>query len=108
MEIKMPLDEKILKFANDHDLYILGQKGRDRANIEVRCYTIATGPNITLGTIKPDCTYEQFLEVVASKAISEAERLYVLNDELEQDYEDLYGNFVAFKEEEEEEATDEG
>ena len=99
MEIKTALDEKILEFADTHDLYIVGQYGRDRKCREVEYYTIATDPNIALGTIKPDCSYEQFLEKIAIKAISEAERLYYLTDVMDEVYNELYENYEALKEE---------
>lgn len=62
-------------------------------------YTISTEDCVVMVSINPDCTYEQFLEKIADNAIFEAERLYVLNDEIEQDYEDMCGNFVTLKEE---------
>ena len=99
MEVKTILNEKILEFADTHDLYIVGQYGRDRKCREVKCYTIATDPNIALGTIKPDCSYEQFLEEIASKAISEAGRLYDLTDAMEAAYNELCKNYEALKEE---------
>lgn len=99
MEVKTILNEKILEFADTHDLYIVGQYGRDRKCREVKYYTIATDPNIALGTIKPDCSYEQFLEKIAIKAISEAERLYDLTDAMEAAYNELYENYEALKEE---------
>ena len=99
MKVKMPLDERILKFADEHDLYIVEQCGRNRKSREVKYYTVATEPDIALGTIKPDCSYEQFLEEIAIKAISEAQRLYDLNEEIEDDYGELYDNFTALKEE---------
>ena len=99
MEVKIVLNEKILKFENTHDLYIVGQCGRDRKCREVECYTIATDPNIALGIIKPDCSYEQFLEKIAIKAISEAERLYDLTDAMEAAYNELYENYEVLKEE---------
>ena len=90
MEIKTALDEKILEFADEHSLYIVGQYGRDRKSREVKYYTVATEPDIALGTIKPNCSYEQFLEIVASKAISEAERLWFINNELELENAEMY------------------
>lgn len=99
MKVNLPLDEKILKFAGENFLYIVGQYVRDRKYREVKFYTISTEERITLGTIKPDCTYEQFLEVVASKALLEIERLYDLNEEVEDEYGELYDKFTALKEE---------
>lgn len=100
MEVKIVLNEKILEFANTHYLYIVGQCGRDRKCREVECYTIAADPNIALGIIKPDCSYEQFLEKIAIKAISEAERLYNLTDAMEAAYNELWKNYESLKEEE--------
>ena len=99
MEVKLPLDEKILKFASENDLYIEGQYGRNRKCKEAKFYTIFTKDCLVMVSINPDCTYEQFLEKIANSAIFEAERLYNLNDELEQDYEDMFGEFVTLKEE---------
>ena len=93
------INKKIIEFGTNNALNIIGQYGRDRKAREVKYYTISTDTGIVLGRIKPDCSYEQFLEKIASNAILEVGRLYNLNDELEQDYEDLFGNFVAFKEE---------
>lgn len=93
------INKKIIEFGTNNALNIIGQYGRDRKAREVKYYTISTDTGIVLGRVKPDCSYEQFLEKIASNAILEVGRLYNLNDELEQDYEDLFGNFVAFKEE---------
>lgn len=93
------INEKIIEFGANNALNILGNYGRDRRAREVKYYTISTDTGIVLGRIKPDCSYEQFLEKIASNAILEVGRLYNLNDELEQDYEDMFGNFVALKEE---------
>ena len=93
------INKRIIEFGANNALNILGNYGRDRKAREVKYYTISTDTGIVLGRIKPDCSYEQFLEKIASNAILEVGRLYNLNNELEQDYEDLFGNFVAFKEE---------
>lgn len=103
MEVKLPLDEKILKFASENDLYIEGQCGRDRKCREAKFYTIFTEDCLVMVSINPDCTYEQFLEKIANSAIFEAERLYNLNEEMEREYRDLWDDYVALKEE----ATDE-
>ena len=103
MEVKLPLDEKILKFASENDLYIEGQCGRDRKCREAKFYTIFTEDCLVMASINPDCTYEQFLEKIANSAIFEAERLYNLNEEMEREYRDLWDDYVALKEE----ATDE-
>ena len=93
------INKRIIEFGANNCLNILGNYGRDRKAREVKYYTISTDRRIVLGRIKPDCTYEQFLEKIASNAILEVGRLYNLIDELEQDYEDMCGNFVALKEE---------
>ena len=98
------INEKIIEFGANNALNIIGQYGRDRKCRAVQYYTVSTDTDICLGRIKPDCAYEQFLEVVASKAILEMERLYDLNEEIEDDYGELYDNFTALKEE----VTDEG
>ena len=97
------INEKIIEFAVKNSLNAVGQYGRDRKSRDVKYYIISTKEGIAIGTIKPDCSYEQFLEKIASNAILKMGGLCDLNDEIEQDYEDLYGNFVALKEE----ATDE-
>jgi len=97
------INKRIIEFGANHALNILGNYGRDRRAREVKYYTISTDTGIVLGRIKPDCSYEQFLEQIAIKAISEAERLYDLNEEMEREYRDLWDDYVALKEE----ATDE-
>lgn len=93
------INEKIIEFAVKNSLNIVGQYGRDRKCREVKYYTISTEKGIAIGTIKPNCSYEQFLEKIASNAILEAGRLYGLNDEIEQEYGELYDDFAALKEE---------
>lgn len=83
------INEKIIGFAAKNSLSVLGQYGRDRKAREVKNYTISTDRRIVLGRIKPDCTYEEFLEVVASRAISEIERLYCVNEEIWQTNDEL-------------------
>lgn len=92
------INKKIIEYGVANNLNIIGQYGRDRKCREVKYYTVSTDTGIVLGRIKPDCSYEQFLEKIASKAILEVGRLYNLNDELEQDYEDMCGNFATLKE----------
>lgn len=93
------INKKIIEFGANNALNIIGQYGRDRKAREVKYYTISTDTEIVLGRIKPNCTYEQFLEVVASRALLEAERLSDLNEEIEDDYGELYDKFTALKEE---------
>lgn len=93
------INEKIIEFGANNALNIIGQYGRDRKCREVKYYTISSSTGVYLGAIKPDCSYEQFLEKIAIKAISEAERFYVLTDAMEAAYNVLYENFEALKEE---------
>lgn len=83
------IDKKIIEFGASHSLNILGNYGRDRKAREVKYYTISTDTGIVLGRIKPDCSYEQFLEKIANNAIFEAERLYRDSEELRQTNEEL-------------------
>lgn len=69
------INKKIIEFGANHALNIIGQYGRYRKAREVKYYTISTDTGIRLGNIKPDCSYEQFLEKIALNAICEAERL---------------------------------
>lgn len=103
MNKKTSLNKKILEFADEHCLYILGQYGRNRRAREVKYYTVSTDTDISLGRIKPDCTYEQFLEKIALEAICEAERLSDLTKVMEEEYAALCVDYVSLKEE----ATDE-
>ena len=100
----MQLNEKILKFADEHDIYIMGHKGRDRKNKEIKCYSVSTDLDIVLGRIKPDCSYEQFLEKIALNAICESERLSDVITVMEEEYAELCEDYTALKEE----ATNEG
>lgn len=93
------INEKIIEFAFKNSLNVVGQHGRDRKSRDVKYYIISTKEGIAIGTIKPDCSYEQFLEKIAIKAISEAERLYDLTDAMEAAYNELYENYEALKEE---------
>ena len=96
----MELNEKILKFADEHDLYILGQNGRDRITCRdktITHYTIAAEPGIASGEIKPNCTYEQFIETVAIKAIDEAQRLWFINNDIEEENDELYEELEFIK-----------
>lgn len=97
------INKKIIEFGANNALNIIGQYSRFRKNRDLKYYTITTDREVYLGKIKPDCSYEQFLEQIAIKAISEAERLYDLNEEMEREYRDLWDDYVALKEE----ATDE-
>lgn len=92
------INEKIIEFAFKNSLNVVGQHGRDRKSRDVKYYIISTKEGIAIGTIKPDCSYEQFLEKIASNAILKVGGLCDLNDELEQDYEDMCGNFATLKE----------
>lgn len=93
------INEKIIEFAVENDLNVVGQYGRNRIAREVKYYTISSSTGVSLGAIKPDCSYEQFLEKIAMKAISEAERLYDLTDVMEAEYNELCEDYEALKEE---------
>ena len=93
------INEKIIEFGANNALNIIGQYGRDRKAREVKYYTISTEEDIAIGTIKPGCSYEQFLEKIAIKAISEVKRLYDLTDAMEAAYNELCKNYEALKEE---------
>ena len=97
------MDNKIAQYAEANNLNITGQYGRNRRAREVKYYTVSTDTDISLGRIKPDCNYEQFLEEIAINAISEAERLSDLTKVMEEEYAALCVDYVALKEE----ATDE-
>lgn len=104
------INKRIVEFGANHSLNILGNYGRDRRAREVKYYTISTDTGIVLGRIKPDCSYEQFLEKIALNAICEAERLSDVINVMEEEYAELcegytelYEDYTALKEE----ATDE-
>ena len=104
------IDKKIIEFGANNCLNILGNFGRDRKAREVKYYTISTDTGIVLGRIKPDCSYEQFLEKIALNTICEAERLSDVINVMEEEYAELcegytelYEGYTALKEE----ATDE-
>lgn len=104
------INKKIIEFGANNALNILGNYGRDRKAREVKYYTISTDTGIALGKIKPNCTYEQFLEKIALEAICEAERLSDVITVMEEEYAELcegytelYEDYTALKEE----ATDE-
>lgn len=103
MNKKTSLNKKILEYADEHCLYILGQYGRNRRAREVKYYTVFTDTDISLGRIKPDCSYEQFLEKIALNAMCEAERLSDVINVMEEEYAELCEDYTTLKEE----ATDE-
>lgn len=92
------INKKIIEFGANNALNILGNYGRDRKAREVKYYTISTDTGIALGKIKPNCSYEQFLEKIALEAICEAERLSDLIDVMEVDYNELCEDYNALKE----------
>lgn len=84
------LNKRIREFAEENGLYIMGHYNRDQyakkhADREVAYYSIFTETDILLGKIQPSCSYEHFLEKIASKAISKAERFRDLVNELEEE-----------------------
>ena len=92
------INKRIVEFGANHSLNILGNYGRDRKAREVKYYTISTDTGIVLGRIKPDCSYEQFLEKIALMAICEAERLSDLTKVMEEEYGELCDDYAALKE----------
>lgn len=92
------INEKIIEYGVTHNLNIIGKYGRDRKAREVKYYTISTDTGIVLGRIKPDCSYEQFLEKIALMAICEAERLSDLTKVMEEEYGELCDDYAALKE----------
>lgn len=99
MEIKTILNKKIIEFADEHDLNLIGNYGRDCRAREVHYFTIWTDSEIELGRIRPNYSYEQFLETIATNAIAEAERLYDFTDIMESVYDELWEDYAALKEE---------
>lgn len=93
------INKRIIEFGANHALNILGNYGRDRRAREVKYYTISTDTGIVLGRIKPDCSYEQFLEKIALNAICEAERLSDVIIVMEEEYAELCEDYTALKEE---------
>lgn len=93
------INKRIIEFGADHSLNILGNYGRDRRAREVKHYSISTDSGIKLGRIKPDCSYEQFLEKIALNAICEAERLSDVITVMEEEYAELCEDYTALKEE---------
>ena len=84
------LSKRIREFAEENGLYIMGHFNRDQyakkhADREVAYYSVFTETDIFLGKIQPSCSYEQFLEKIALKSISEAERFSTLANELEEE-----------------------
>lgn len=84
------LNKRIREFAEENGLYIMGHFNRDQyakkhADREVAYYSVFTETDIFLGKIQPSCSYEHFLAKIALKAISEAERLSTLANELEEE-----------------------
>lgn len=93
------INKRIVEFGANHSLNILGNYGRDRKAREVKYYTISTDTGIVLGRIKPDCSYEQFLEKIAIEAICEADRLSDVINVMEEEYAELCEDYTALKEE---------
>ena len=89
------INEKIIESGANHALNILGNYGRDRRAREVKYYTISTDTGIVLGRIKPECSYEQFLEKITLNAICEAERLSDVITVMEEEYAELCEDYEA-------------
>ena len=84
------LNKKIEKFAEEQGVCIMGHYDRDQyskkhADREVKYYTVTSERGVFLGSIQPNCSYEQFLTRIALKAIYEAERLSELVNEMEEE-----------------------
>lgn len=84
------LNKRIVEFAEENGLYVMPHYNRDQyakkhADREVAYYAITSENEVFLGRIQPSCSYEHFLAKIALKAISEAERLSALTNELEEE-----------------------
>lgn len=66
------LNKKIEKFVEEHDMEVMG-------------HNISSEFGIFLGRFEPSCSYEQFLETIALRAIVEAEKVADLLDDLEEE-----------------------
>lgn len=80
------LNKRIREFAEKNDIYIADHYNRDQygkphADREVDYYTAKSEHSIFLGRVEPNCSYEQFLESIALRAIVEAERAVDLLEE---------------------------
>ena len=91
------INEKIIEFGANNALNIVGQYGRDRRARQVKHYAISTENGIAIGRIEPDCSYEQFLEVVARGAISEAERRNCVSEAIWETNEELCKELEFYK-----------
>lgn len=80
----------------DRHQYKKGVKAQDRIP---RYYLISSEFGEVASVIYPDCTYERFLERMLGAAIEEAERLTLLIDAMEDDYNRLCEDYTALKEE---------
>ena len=69
------INKRIMEFCCENSLNVEAQYGGDRKCREAKYYTIFTENCIVMVSISPNCTYEQFLEKIASCAISEAREL---------------------------------
>lgn len=80
------LNKKILEFAEKNDLCIMAhynreQYGKPHADREVDHYNVSSEFGVFLGRVEPSCSYEQFLEAIALRAIIKAERAVELLEE---------------------------
>lgn len=80
----------------DRNQYKKGIKPKDRIP---KYYLISSEFGEVAGVIYPDCTYKRFLERMLGAAIEEAERLTLLINEMEEDYDRLCEDYTALKEE---------
>ena len=72
------LNKRIREFAEKNDLYI---NGKPHSDGEVDYYTARSEHGVFLGRVEPNCSYEQFLEAIALRAVIEAERAVELLEE---------------------------
>ena len=100
------MDKKIESFVEKNEMHLVAQFSRDQYKKGLKAkdripkyYTVTSQYGEVSCVIYPDCTYEQFLERMLSGAIEEAERLSLLCNEIERDYNALCDDYTALKEE---------
>lgn len=93
------INRKIIEFGAQHELNIVAKRRREGRHLTgIAYYNIYTRDGVHLGRISAEYSYEQFLEKIAINAISEAERLSDLCDELDRECTELCADYVALKE----------
>lgn len=90
------LNKRIREFAEENGLYVMPHYNREdyskkHADREVVYYAVTSENGISLGNVQPDCSYEQFLTRIALTAISRAEHLCEIINNMEEEryYEEL-------------------